>query len=218
MISVLLPSRGRPAALAESIASLRDTAGKRSVEILVAADPDDPDTIAAAEQLAVDHLWVAPERYGYGRLHEYVNALAARANREWLMLFNDDARMLTPHWDTVVERQQPGVLWPSSNDLPGCNTFPLWPRAWTTTVGHVSLSPHCDTWIQQIGDTLGQQQRIPVEILHDRADLTGGHNDLTRAESASGYRTAEFYGPVMQAALARDVETIRPLVCKENTP
>lgn len=216
MISVLLPSRGRPAALAESIASLRGNTGKRSVEILVAADPDDPDTITAAERLAVDYLWVAPERYGYGRLHEYVNTLAQHAAGEWLMLWNDDARMLTPHWDTIVARQEPGVLWPQSNDVDGCNTFPLWPRAWTTTLGHVSLSPHCDTWIQQIGHTLNQQRRIPIEILHDRADLTGGHNDLTRAESAGAYRTAEFYGPVMQAALARDTDTIRHLIDREQ--
>lgn len=208
MISVLLPSRGRPAALAASIASLLDHAHRPgTVEILIAADPDDQAT-RDVDLPWQARLWVADERYGYSRLHEYVNRLAARATGDWLMLWNDDARMCTEGWDAVVEQQEPAVLWPQSNDISTCNTFPIWPRAWTDAMGHVSLSPHCDSWMQHIGEALRMQPRIDVEILHDRADLTGGHDDQTRAESLAGYRTASYHNPAMQEARQNDVLTV----------
>lgn len=216
MISVLLPSRGRPQALADSVGSLRDLAAEPGqLEVLVAADPDDPDTAVAAAGLDVDYLWTAPERYGYHQLHQYVNHLAEHASGQWLLLWNDDARMLTPDWDAVVHAQQPGVLWPTSNDIAACNTFPLWPRAWTDAMEHVSLSPHCDSWIQHIGEALQLQERINIQVLHDRADLTGGHDDQTRAESLAGYRTADYGSPAMEAARAADVTALRHLLDSE---
>lgn len=209
MISVLLPSRSRSKALTASVASLLDLADRPgSIEILIAADPDDPDTrnVDLPWQASV---WTAPERYGYPQLHEYVNRLAEQADGDWLMLWNDDARMLTEGWDTIVRAQDQSVLWPHSNDIPTCNTFPIWPRAWTDHLGHVSLSPHCDSWIQFLGQTIGRHERVDVEILHDRADLTGGHDDQTRAESLAGYRTADYGSPAMEAARADDVAALR---------
>lgn len=208
-ISILLPSRGRPRPLAESVTSLREKAADPGrLEVMVAVDPDDPDTADAANEIGADYLWVAPERHGYHQLHLYVNHLAENANGDWLLLWNDDARMLTPGWDVIVQQHPPRVLWPISNDISGCNTFPIWPRAWSQAMGHVSLSPHCDSWIQHIGEALQLQERIPVEVLHDRADLTGGHDDQTRAESLIGYRTAGYHEPAMQQAREQDVVTV----------
>lgn len=212
MISVLLPSRGRPKALTETVEGLLDLADRPgSIQILIAADPDDPDTHAVDLPWQAA-MWTASERYGYPQLHEYVNRLAQRADGDWLMLWNDDARMLTPGWDSIVNWQEPGVLWPHSNDIETCNTFPIWPTVWTREIGHVSLSPHCDSWIQYLGQTLDRHERVDVEILHDRADLTGGHDDQTRAESLAGYRTADYGSPAMEAARATDVATLRALL------
>jgi hypothetical protein len=215
LISVLLPSRGRPKALTESIGSLLGLADRPgSIQILIGADPDDTDTHGTdLPWQAV--LWTAPERYGYPRLHEYVNRLAQRADGDWLMLWNDDARMLTPGWDAAVREQQPSVLWPRSNDIATCNTFPTWPRTWTDHLGHVSLSPHCDSWIQYLGQSLDRHGRVAIDILHDRADLTGGHDDQTRAESLAGYRTADYGSPAMEAARAADVAMLRALLDTE---
>lgn len=215
MISILLPSRGRPKALAETIAGLLQLADKPStIQVLVAADPDD----TATQTATLPHqarVWTAPERYGYARLHEYVNRLAEQTSGDWLMLWNDDARILTTGWDMIVHGQAPAVLWPHSNDIATCNTFPIWPRAWTDHLGHVSLSPHCDSWIQYLGQTLGRHERVAVDILHDRADLTGGHDDQTRAESLAGYRTADYGSPAMEAARAADVAALRTLLATE---
>lgn len=209
MISVLLPSRGRPKALTESIGSLLDHADRPgSIQILIAADPDDLDTLGVDLPWQAS-IWTAPDRYGYPRLHEYVNRLAEQADGDWLMLWNDDARLLNDGWDTAVREQPPAVLWPHSNDIATCNTFPIWPRAWTDHLGHVSLSPHCDSWIQYLGQTLDRHERVDVHILHDRADLTGGHDDQTRAESLAGYRTTDYGSPAMDAARASDVAALR---------
>jgi hypothetical protein len=212
LISVLLPSRGRPGALADTVAGLLELASRpEDVQVLVAADPDDTDTISTVlpEQATI---WTAPERYGYPRLHEYVNALAEQAAGAWLWLWNDDARILTPGWDMQVAGARQAVLWPHSNDIASCNTFPIWPRAWTDHLGHVSLSPHCDSWIQYLGQTLDRHDRVDIDVLHDRADLTGGHNDQTRAESLAGYRTADYGSPPMEAARAADVAALRRIL------
>src|SRR5262247_192752 len=103
MISILLPSRGRPQSLCSTINGLRDLADDPArIEVLVAADPDDQETVDAARAVDADSVIVTQERYGYHRLHEYVNRLAAQAHGTWLLLWNDDAVMLTESWDTVV--------------------------------------------------------------------------------------------------------------------
>lgn len=209
MISVLLPSRGRPESLIDSIGSLRVMADDApTVEVLVAADPDDPDTVKASLK-ARARCWVAPERYGYHRLHEYVNELARQAAGEWLLLWNDDARMLTQGWDTRAREGRPGVLWPAHNGSPFLNVFPIVHTTLVEAWGHFSLSPHCDSWVQDVADAAGAHHRIDVEVRHDRFDLTGGHDDITYREAQAGYRTADYHSPEMAELRQRDIETLR---------
>lgn len=211
MISLLCPTRGRPASLARSAASLLDLAdAPDAVEILAMADPDDPAPPGAYLQVPAI-LSVAPERYGYRRLHEYYNALAAMASGEWLMIWNDDARMLTRGWDRIIGGQQPGVLWMKANHCGGGNLFPAWPAEWTRALGHVSLSPHCDMWIQHIGQELGCQRQVPVEILHDRKDVTGGHDDLTYAEGRGPLGPNGTDGPFPFDLVKEDAAVVRSL-------
>lgn len=198
--------------LEKSIASLRENAHRSDlVEVLVAIDPDDPET-AGAEIGWPSQRLVTAERFGYSRLHEYYNWLASRARGEWLFLWNDDAIMRTPGWDRIIERQPPGVLWPQTNDQPGCNVFPVWPRQWFTTLGHVSLSPHCDSWVQDLGQALGVQRFIPVHVFHNHPRLSGTANDQTYADAQAGYRTEEFHSGPMAAARQADVEKLRAAI------
>jgi hypothetical protein len=211
-ISVLMPSRGRPEPVTEAIASLRGNATlPLAVEFIIGCDPDDPATAKAARAAGASVLKTA-ERYGYSRLHEYVNRLAVKARGEWLLLFNDDARMLTSGWDQIVRDPQharAAVLFPGSNHPPALNCFPIVNRRMTELLGHVSLSPHYDSWVSEVAAAAGLERRIPVQVLHDRADLTGGHDDQTRAESQGQYRTGEYHSPGMRAARARDVDVLR---------
>lgn len=174
MISVLIPSRHRPAGLAAATASLAESAsgGPRAVEYLIAADPDDPDTARIAH-------FTAPERWGYNQLHLYWNELARLASGEWLMLWNDDTLMRTRGWDQIIESHRPAILWPRLNHLPDGLQFPAWPRSWAGTLGYVSPCMHPDTYLQALGNHLGRLDHIPVEVFHDRPDVTGAAEDDT---------------------------------------
>jgi hypothetical protein len=226
VISVLLPSRGRPASLAASIGSLLGKAtSPAQVEVLVAADPDDTMTREVAETLGDEahtdyghdlvRLWVAPERFGYAQLHRYYNALAGMARGRWCLLWNDDATMLTDGWDVAIMSQDPAVLALSSN-LPGGNFFPAWPAAWTAHLGHVSESPNVDVWISEVGRRVGMERLIPVQVHHDRADLTGGHQDTTYAEGRAvmgNYINHPGHdSPTGREARIRDAITLRQLL------
>jgi hypothetical protein len=215
MISVLIPSRRRDLALAASIDSLATHADRPGqVEYLVAADPDDYSTALTAEACNA-WCWTTPERYGYTRLHEYYNHLAAMAEGDWLLMWNDDTRMATPGWDQIINAQsRDAVLWPHARGHdPLSNPFPAWPAWWTRATGRVSPVMHPDTHIQGVGRALGKVRRIGVEINHDRPDITGRHADLTYAEGrgllgASGMVEGWDRDEAGRLALA-DADTIR---------
>lgn len=217
MISVLLPSRGRPGSLASSTRELLELASQPDdVQVLVAIDPDD-DATAAAVLAPQVRLAVAPERYGYHGQQHYYSLLLATVSPDarWLMNWNDDARMLTAGWDEIIRSQEPAVLWPAANHAPHACTFPAWPRAWSDALGHVTPTPHVDTYLQRLGEALGLLVKIPVEVLHDRADVTGGHDDATYAEGRKplgpegmvpGFDAGVFHGQI-----AADAAVIRAL-------
>jgi len=104
-ISVLCATRGRPAMIMESIKSMIDTADDPDgIEFLLAIDDDDQITIDYVQSDIVPYFekhdydlyaFVQP-RLGYARLNEYYNQLAGESHGEWLIVWNDDARMESP--------------------------------------------------------------------------------------------------------------------------
>lgn len=212
LVSVLLPSRGRPDSLTATIAGLLGLAEDPGrVEVLVAGDDDDEETPRAS--VGANLLITGPRR-GYARLHEYVDDLAESARGLWLMLWNDDATMLTNGWDQVIADQPVGpaglaVLHPDSNQGPVLNTFPIFTAELYRLLGHVSVSPHCDSYLEAISRPTGIEHRVPIQVRHDRYDLTGLHNDATYAEAQAGYRTSEFHSGQVQDQIAVDIAKIR---------
>jgi hypothetical protein len=55
--------------------------------------------------------------------------------------------------------------------------FPIVPKEWYNLIGHLSLHQLNDAWLSQIAWMLDIVKQIPVEVLHDRADLTGNNKD-----------------------------------------
>jgi len=211
MISVLCPSRGRPSRLRDSLFGLLDSAADRdAVEILAAMDPDDPDRAVAmwlTEPVPQIRFWTAPERWGYARLHWYINMLATLARGEWLFMWNDDCEMLTPGWDQIIHSEPPGILWPQADYAVGINTFPVLPKAWVDHVGHVSLDQSADMWWHDIGEMTGTMRKIPVSIHHEhiRGDVTANERDAVA-------NVATFHAPDMDAARETDADRIRELL------
>jgi hypothetical protein len=90
--------------------------------------------------------------------------------------------MKTPGWDTFVCNHRPAILWPEANHVLHANIAPIWPTSWALANGHVTPTTHMDTFLQRVGEYLGRHDRIPVSIEHQRADVTGLHDDQTYAE------------------------------------
>jgi hypothetical protein len=227
-VSVTFCSRGRPAGLAETLGQLLALADRPDlVEVIVAIDPDDEvmgNALADSGvrgELAVLRapqvsFWLAPERYGYTGLHHYLNAVAGLAKGRWCMWWNDDMRMQTPGWDSVIRLQRDAILWPQANHVRHANIAPIWPRAWSDALGHVSPTTHMDTFLQNLGDALGRHDRVALEVLHDRADVTGNHDDQTYAEGrkllGSEGMAPGFDAAAMHAQVDADAEVIRDLL------
>lgn len=219
-ISVCFASRGRPESLADAIDSLRRHADCwEDIEVRVAVDPDDETVAQAMLELADLGLgdvivWVAPERYGYTGLHRYLNELVSKAEGSWVMWWNDDMRMQTDGWDTIVVDSPQGVLWPHANHVEHANIAPIWPKAWSDAAGIVTPTTHMDTWLQYVAEQLGCHHKIPVEIVHDRADVTGNHDDVTYAQGRKllgSEGMAPDFGPAL-AQLPAYIEKVRPLL------
>lgn len=212
-ISVLLPSRGRPEMVKQTGDQLLALADRpETVEIILGLDQDDA---RRDEYQTYGIMWVAHERMGYGRLHEYYNQLAKYASGEWMLLWNDDVFMTTKGWDTVLAGLPASTL---VADLQSEHTaaklccFPAVRRDAVAAVGGFSPhTPHCDTYWQDLGRGTGRITEVPIVVNHRRFDLSGNHNDETYAESKSNYKSAEYYGPVVQDAIRRDIEIIRRL-------
>jgi Glycosyl transferase family 2 len=205
--SALLPSRNRPDLLRRSIRSLFLMADRPvQIEVLVAADPDDPFTWAVAEEERAS-LYVAPERWGYQNLHMYFNMLAEHAQGDWLMLWNDDATMQTAGWDQEMNHKSIGILALHGNHEP-FNAFPAVHRLLYEAMGHFSLSNHNDSWLHDVALGAGCLIDTRIHVYHDRYDLTGNNRDEIYQASSTGYRTQEYYGPELSALRAQDIQKV----------
>jgi hypothetical protein len=64
------------------------------------------------------------------------------------------------------------------NDHP-YSIFPILPKTWLDVVGHLSLHSMTDAWLSQIAYMIDIWERIDIDVVHDRADLTGNNKDDT---------------------------------------
>ena len=187
LVTFLCPSRGRPISLAKSIASIRDTAtDPNCFEVLVFLDSDDPSLQEYRGTIHPKATYVIGERVGYSRLHEVIgDALVPLAKGTWFFVWSDDAYMQRPNWDATLSAMPVDcVINPKTNHdgwASGLNVFPIVPNTWVSTAGWARNGAN-DTWWQVIGDLLGRHHPTQeIEVLHDRSDLTGNHDDATRA-------------------------------------
>jgi hypothetical protein len=190
-ISILLPTRGRTEMLKRSIQSLIDTAANTSdIEIIFGIDQDDTvvaDYVKSEIAPILQHAGIEAKAnvfkpLGYENLHVYVNTLASSSSGEWLFFWNDDGIMVTENWDQVIHSYtgQFRLLAPRDNhNGHPYAIFPIVPRDWFILVGHLSQNAQNDAWLSHIAYMLDIFQRIDVEFIHDRADLTGNNNDET---------------------------------------
>ena len=189
-IAILLPTRGRTEALDRSLIGLLEQATELdNIQLLLGLDTDDAIGIKHFEDklqpklddLGVNYTAMVFEPMGYGRLNEYINELAKNSSADWLFFWNDDAIMETQGWDEKITEHTGEfklLAVHTHNDHP-YSIFPIMPRAWLDVVGHLSLHSMTDAWLSQIAYMIDNWERIEVDVLHDRADLTGNNKDDT---------------------------------------
>ena len=191
IISVLLPTRGRREVLKSSLESLISKAtDPENVELLLGIDDDDEGAREYIEQEIAPMLREYRvecranifKPLGYENLHVYVNTLAGNASGDWLFFWNDDGIMVTDGWDDIIRSYtgQFKLLAPRDNhDGHPYAIFPIVPRDWYTLIDHLSQNAQNDAWLSHIAYMLDIFERIDVEFIHDRADITGNNDDPT---------------------------------------
>lgn len=188
-ISVLIPTRGRTTALETSIMSLVNNADDACrIEIFFAFDDDDQKSSAFClenivprlQESGVEYSVMEFQRLGYLRLNEYINEMAKSATGRWLFFWTDDTIMNTKGWDSIVAQHDKFRLLriPSHNQHPYA-IVPIVPRKWFEMFGYMSAHQLTDTWVSQISYILDIVEHLPIDVTHDRYDLTGNNFDDT---------------------------------------
>ena len=195
-IAMLLATRGRTDSLGRSIRSLINLADHSNrLQLMFAFDNDDAagseyfqkELQPWMDQRELNYTAMQFDRQGYHRLHVYNNKLAEHTDARWLMIWNDDAVMETKSWDSEIlkyEGQFKLLAVHTHKDHP-YSIFPILPRKWYELLGYISPHSVQDGWLSQQAYMLDIMERIPVWVLHDRADITGNNNDATFRERAS---------------------------------
>jgi len=205
LVSVLIPSRGRPEHLYEAIASCHGQAADKSlIEFIVRADDDDEETVLMLNRLKFAGLYnltiiVGPRGNGYYDMHKWVVEMARRATGDWLMFFNDDARIAvaeTGHWDQTLLFTAYNNPWFGIQDVccltaptvgrPYTNEFLIFRRKVFELLGYLGDSPHADNWVHRVCDFVGAARTVNILVSHD----SGIINDKTRKESEAAYKTS----------------------------
>ena len=192
-IAILLPTRGRTEALDRSLVGLLEKATNLdSIQVLLGLDTDDDVGITHFQEklqpklddMGVHYTAMSFNPMGYSRLHDYVNTLARASSADWMFFWNDDAVMETTGWDTEICKYtgEFKLLAVHTHQDHPYSIFPIVPRAWLDVVGHLSLHSMNDAWLSQNAYCLDIYKRIEVDVLHDRADLTGNNLDATYKE------------------------------------
>lgn len=216
-ITVLIPTRNRPKLLQKAVESCFNLASDpQSIQVGVNIEPDDTESYQALCELkqAGDpkYLFVrfAPERIGWHGIHIYNAAMFPQSRGEWFFFFTDDTFLLTQGWDDVVRQSLKGVLAGDAKTL-GINICPFIHRDVFLAIG-MSPTPHYDIWFEGIAKGAGCHFNIPVDIFHDRYDLTGNNNDQTFRDAQASRRLEEFYGQEVQAAMQEKTELLRATI------
>lgn len=189
-ISVLLPTRGRTDALSRSVISLFNRViDLDSVELMLGFDEDDNVGLEHFEKelkpwldnKGVNYTAMVFPPLGYGRLNEYVNALAKNTSADWFFFWNDDAVMETTGWDKEISKHtgEFKLLAVHTHKDHPYSIFPIVPKEWLDVLGYLSPHPLTDAWLSQVAYQLDIWERIEVYVTHDRHDLTGNNQDET---------------------------------------
>ena len=221
-----MPTRTRLQHVLESIRSLYATCDDaRNIEIIARGDADDEQTAKlpflvqnnCALKLITFKLIIGPKLQGYFSLHHFYNDCAALATGDWLMVWNDDCKMVTQHWDTLLAnlnysqfpcfKGNSTVACFNAAGIPADNIgcFPAMRRASYKVLGHFSCHCHNDLWINDVFN--GAEANIywdGIKIHHDFQ-----LNDEVQFAGDRAQTTSQNDYPGLQGLRNQDIEQLR---------
>jgi hypothetical protein len=210
--SYLIPSRKRFDKLIRSIKSVQETSSDPELnEFLIKFDKDDVDSINRIEELnqlnSKYKIIISSKQKGYPDLHKFVNALCEISEGKFLTLWNDDAIIEeeSKYWDMQldeIDHTKPVVL----TAYEGLNLFPICSRKVFEIIGHFSMNPHNDSYMQDIGYYSGITQKIHLNIKHAFEE-----SDETHKVSQGWYLTTSptFFAPECRDHINKAIEKIK---------
>jgi hypothetical protein len=233
VISLLVPSRGRPEMCAQMWNSACGNAGDpQHLELVLYLDDDDPTVDRYLEQTLHWPTSIVEVRGPRIVLSQTWNRCYEQAAGEILWHGNDDIRFNTQGWDRAIRQAfaevADRILLVHGNDgIQGRNlaTHGFLHRRWPETVGYF-VPPHYasdynDTHISEVADRLGRRRYLPeldIEHLHPvagKAPLDQTHRDrlerhrlenvdvLYASKAHERVRDAELLRTVMDGAAAK---------------
>lgn len=192
LISILVPSRGRPDWLGKTMITAVQTATHASrIEFVVRLDEDDPrvDDYFKPPFRGVEYL-IGPRAL----LSQCWNECAQAAKGEILMHCGDDLTFDTPGWDAHVRQAfdlvPDKILFAYGNDLgPHGETFGthgFLHRRWVETVGYfvppLFSSDWNDVWLNEVAKMVGRHKLLPFVTEHHHYQFGKSERDQTHIE------------------------------------
>ena len=181
-ISFLVPTRNRYSELRNSINSIRANCSRNiNFEILLAIDTDDEYMISKIREIYTNHKTpycdikiLIMERQYYQNLQNYYNKLCAISKGKLLWLWNDDAKIISQNWDTIIHEEYNNedfitFMCPEMKDdkeLTLWGGFPIFTKSIYNLLGHISQSPHNDGYLQKLAEGCGIVKLSKVTLLH----------------------------------------------------
>lgn len=230
-ISLLCPTRGRPAGMRRLVESCdRNAAG--NVEVVFYLDDDDQAAIETAQQLAAARGGgIVPLVGPRIVLSAMWNRCAEVAAAPILMHCGDDIVFRTVRWDDLVVEAfagyPDGIVFVHGDDrLQGgrLGTHGFLHRAWVDAVGYF-VPPYFssdwnDTWLTEVANAIGRRVYLPAVVTEHMHPLAGKATwDLTHRERlARGERdqVAQLYAD-KAAERAMDAAVLRAAM-REQVP
>ena len=200
LVSILIPTRGRPSGLCVAIDSFYSLARDKSLlEFVFKADDDDQPTIDALNRISTIvpscKVVISPRGKGYLDMHNWVNQMCKVSSGQWLFLANDDMKVTVDNWDQILLSVGTAVSWPGINDLcllvfptigRQAQEFFALRRETFDLLGHFSPLPHIDTWINKVMEFCGCILTAPIYVEH--------YSDYMDDIRREGHETHKFTG------------------------
>lgn len=215
LLSFILPTRGRPQKMIDSILSVaRNAVSESSFEFLIRCDDDDPETHDAIAILCQNcpelniKAFSGPRGKGYADMHHYCNDLASKATGDWLILWDDDFIMKTEKFDFIIHNAfcGPGTAFPWCQDIlvfssVNNNVFTCLRRKAYELLGRLSESFVVDAYLYKVMNMVEAIARIDIVVEHT-------HTTDIIINQYEAYQSCHHLGPEIKRACMEDVEKL----------